>query len=578
MRTLALLAPIATLIFFLSAPSTEGTESKAIKTRKEEVLFINGAIYVNATKKVTNLLIRNGKVIAHNVDVRDHTTAKIVDLKNAAAYPGFHDSHNHLLEASFGLSEVDLMHCKNYEPCRTADAIAEKISLLIDKIPDNSPIFGVGFSLEDYGAWSLKDLAKIDAATKGHPAIFIDNLGHNCIVNSVALKKYDVTSKTKIHAGTIVLENGQPTGMLREMAMSIVSIPMFEEFADPILATKLELKFFDAWAKLGYTSINDMMGGPMARMIQPEIFKQWEKEGKLPIRVNYAYFIFNLDDVDYALKYAGHDTELVRFLGVKILVDGGIDSGDGWTSWKNREGNNGIHYVTNDDTEGEQYNLNRIVERAEDLKLNIHYHTQGDKAVEAVLKALENVWSKKGRLSSKHTLVHLCFITDDQLIKLKKFGSAVNVTVQPALWKVEESDLKRYYPDHISEIYPLKKIVDSGITTGMSTDFSVTPIEFASPLTGMSIALHPQKWIPQSQFKPLTMKDLIHGFTAGSAATIPQEDTGTLEIGKSADIVIFNKDLYSILPENEDLKKEVHVISTWVAGKNVYSASIEGKN
>ncbi|HOU32791.1 MAG TPA: hypothetical protein PK535_03320 [Synergistaceae bacterium] len=62
-----------------------------------ETLFVNGAIYVDADSKVDNLLIRDGIVAGHNVDPNEHPEASVVDLNGAAAYPGFNDSHVHLV-------------------------------------------------------------------------------------------------------------------------------------------------------------------------------------------------------------------------------------------------------------------------------------------------------------------------------------------------------------------------------------------------------------------------------------------------------------------------------------------------
>lgn len=527
------------------------------------IVFTNGTFYIDAVRTVKSLAVKDGKVIAHNISGDTYPGFVTVDLGGAAAYPGFHDSHNHLMESGLGLTGVDLNGCNN------SDSIAEKVSARAKSIPDSQPIIGVGFSLSDYNAWSLGDLEKIDKSAGGHLCILVDNLGHNAIVNTLTMKKYNITAETvPPPAGVIIIQNGQPTGLLRESAMLSVGEKMMSLFPDE-LVLKGTFEILSLWAKFGYTSVNDMMGTPMGRLMRPQLFKDMEKKGILPLRINYTYTIFSLDDVDGALAYIGQDTEMVRFIGCKLFIDGGFGAGQAWTSWVNKMGNNGTYYVYSDDKKlGKKYNLNRIVERVDDLKLNIHYHVQGDAGIEAILNALDAVVAKKGRLCGIHTFVHLGFPRKDQIKRMKKFGSNVSATVQPALWKLE-ADSGKYYGERMKDSYPIKELIEDGVKTGLSTDFSVSPLPYAPPLVYMPIALNPASCIPPTR-KPLSMEDLIRGLTEGSAATIPLKDTGTLDIGKKADLVVFDRDLYKVSPF--DLTTKVKVLSTWIGGKKIYSS------
>lgn len=103
---------------------------------------------------------------------------------------------------------------------------------------------------------------------------------------------------------------------------------------------------------------------------------------------------------------------------------------------------------------GPAYNISRIINRADELGLNIHYHIQGDEAIEAVLSSLEEINARNHRLNSTHTLIHPAFVTDDQIKRIARFNGKVVMTVQPAFWNVE-SDLTRYYGDNYYTAYPL---------------------------------------------------------------------------------------------------------------------------
>jgi len=528
--------------------------------KQEAVLFTNGTFYLTTDATAKNLLVVNGKVAGSDVDATKYPQAKVIDLKGAYVYPGFHDSHCHLLETGMAFSGANLFGCTD------AEQIAQKLAPVVAKVPKGQPVIGVGFHLHNYDAWSLKDLAVIDKAAGNHPLILVDNLGHNCMVNSLVLKKYNIKADSKVGpAGTIVSENGKPTGMLRESAMLLPGVPMMKMFSDQMISDGF-MKLAKTWNPFGYTHITDLMGCPMGQLMRPQIFKKLEKQGKLPLRVDYDYTMFSLKEMPNALPYRGKDTDLVRFAGFKTFIDGAVGAGQAWTSWKNLQGNHGEYYLAGDDkTFGPEYNLNRIAAKAEDLKLCIQYHVQGDAGIETILKALEKIKAKKGKLEVTHTLIHMAFPTPEQLKRIKALGDKVVITTQPGLWEAE-ADMGNYYGPHTKYAYPLKSMMASGISTGFSTDFSVSPIAIAPPLAVVGIAADPEKYGFEAD-QALTPKDIVKGFTIGSALTVPKHDTGTLEKGKWADMVVTGEDIITTKP---DQAAKIKILSTWVGGKKVY--------
>lgn len=531
---------------------------------KNLTLFKNATIYIDADTKVKNLLVENGKVKAYDVDEKDYKGAKVIDLKGKFVYPGFCDSHVHLVEVGSILGAANLFGSV------TSDQIAKKMAPVAKKTPKGKLVVGNGFYPKDYTAWSLEDLAKIDKATKGHPAVMFDQLGHNCIVNSEGMKKCGITTKTPVPiGGRMIIKDNKPSGMFMETGMLLVGNKLLK-FLDPKIAKKGIKQLFDLWASTGYTAIVDLMGAPFGRIMNPEICMELEKEGKLPLRVNYRYTFFNLDEIDDALKYKSKskNTDQVRFVGLKLFVDGAYSAGDAWTARKNLQGNNGLHCVYINDKYGKIFNIYRIVEKANNLGLNVHYHVQGDKAIGIVLDAIEKAKKKKGKLTSVHTLIHLAFPTDAQLKQIKRLSPHVNTTTQPGFWAVESAST-RYYGDKAKGCYPAKKMMDMGISTGLSTDFSVSPLKLAPATEVMSIALTGAG--DPKNHPPLTMRDIIKGFGEGSANTTGIDDAGKLEPGRWADFVVYDQDLYNV-PAKKFTAKNPKVLATWVGGKQAYKA------
>ena len=531
-------------------------------SQASKTLLVNGAIYVDADHRVNNLLIRNGVVAGTNVDPGRHRNAKLVDLEGAAVYPGFNDSHVHLITmAVAGSIMVPTPATEN--PLK----IAEAVGTACKDLTPGTPRMGHGFKLDDYNDWGLADLAEIDRLTGDQcPVMIADQLGHSYIVNSVALRLSGIDDNTpNPPGGLIVRENGKATGMLRETAGAIVgNAAIFPRVPDAGVKP-YAIQLLNLWARMGYTSIVDLMGGPMGRTMKPELCRNLDLEGRLPLRINYAYTVFKLSEIRKLKKI---QSPRVHFAGLKLFVDGAAGHGGAWTSWENTQGNHGLYTVcTNDEEYGREYNLYRMLKKAEKLRLDMHYHVGGDRAIDAVLSAIEDVWQKNGKLRGKHTLYHLGLITDAQIARMSALGNSIIAGVQPSLhWEFQKEETAFYYGEHAQGSYPYRKMRDAGVTLAFSTDYASNKLDLCWPTEIMKVALTGAD--NPTANPPLTMRDLIEGFTIGGYATTREARVGRLYPGYKADLVIYEKDLYEV-PPGELSKNNPRVLATWVDGQPI---------
>lgn len=524
-------------------------------------IFTNGTIYINAKETVQNLLVgENGAVVAHNVQIKDYPAAEYIDLQQFTVYPGFIDSHCHVLECGFFLNAgINLSGCYN------ADDISKKIAEKIDGYADHDILLGLGYKLQNYDGWSLADLQKIDQVTKGRPCVLVDYTGHNTIINTAAIELVGLDAATfqVPMGGKFGVENGKLTGMFRESAMREPVDDMINRIHGGVIKEGAYI-MLKKWAEMGYTGIVDLMGAPGFRILRPEVFQALEQEDRLPLRVNYCYTLFTLDEVDIAASLKGKDTDLVRYNGGKIFIDGAFAGGEAWTSWAHKnDGGYGLQQVQTDDSKGEQYNINRIVARAETLGLNMHYHTQGDRAIETVVVALEKVIAEIGQLKCIHTLAHVGFVRDDLLVRMKALGEHLILTVQPAFWELE-AGADFYYGERFKESYALRKMIDCGLNLAVSTDFNVSPLPYAPPSMIMKVACtgggHPE------YFTPMIINEVIDGLGRGSAMVTGRGDTGTLCVGRKADMVVYAQDLNDLDPSTF-ADHPPQVVSTYINGE-----------
>lgn len=545
------------------SPYMQGSE--LLRSKASKTLFVNGAIYIDADRRVKNLLIRNGIVAGINVDPARHRDAQRVDLRGAALYPGFNDSHVHLITMAVASSILVPTPGGMDDPL----AIAEVVGAQCAGKEPGTPVMGHGFKLDDYNAWSLADLAQIDWLTGDQcPVMIADQLGHSYIVNSVAMRMSGIDEDTPDPPGGVIVRDkttGQATGMLRETAGAIVgNAAIFSRVPDEA-AKPHAIRFLNLWASMGYTSIVDLMGGPMGRTMKPELCRKLDREGLLPLRINYAYTVFKLSEIRKLKKV---QSPRVHFAGLKLFVDGAAGHGGAWTSWENTQGNHGLYTVcTNDEEYGREYNIFRMLNRSEQLGLDMHYHVGGDLAIDAVLSAIEAVQRKNGQLRGKHTLYHLGLITDKQIARMSALGESVIAGVQPSLhWEFQKDETAFYYGEHAKGAYPYRKMRDAGVTLAFSTDFASNQLALCWPTEIMRVALT-GAGDPDAN-PPLTMRDLIEGFTAGGYATTREARVGRLYPGYKADLVIYEKDLYDVVPE-ELSKDNPKVLATWVGGRPV---------
>ncbi|NPV86896.1 MAG: amidohydrolase family protein [Anaerolineae bacterium] len=549
---------LLSLITIVAVCSCSGSSSKSKWT-----LFVNGTIYIDADKKVGNLLVKDGVVAGFDVNPQKYRNAEIVDLNGAVAYPGFIDSHVHLISMAVAGS-ILVPTGGETDPTKIAAIVGDRCK----QVAKGTPVMAHGFVLQNYDTdWGLDDLENLDATTGPDcPVMIADQLGHSYIVNSAAMRLSNLDGSTADPpGGKIVKHDGKPTGMLRETAGAIVgNIAIFPRVQDSQVKP-LAIGLMKKWAAMGYTSVVDLMGGPMGRTMKTALCRELEREGSLPLRVYYAYTFFNLDDMeDY--RTAGEDTEFVRFSGLKLFIDGAAGQGGAWTSWANTLGDHGLNAVAADDSYGEKYNIFRILEKSEELGLDMHYHVGGDKGIDAVLSAIEAVKAKKGSLKGTHTLYHLGLITDDEILRMKKLGPNVIAGVQPSLhWEFQRPQTEYYYGDHAKGSYPYSKMRDAGITLAFSTDYASNLEKLSWPTEIMRVALT-GGGNPDNQ--PLTMRDMIEGFTVGGFATTRETKAGKLHVGYKADLVVYEKDLYLIPPE-ELSKDNPRVLSTWIGGQKI---------
>ncbi|MBA3633339.1 MAG: amidohydrolase family protein, partial [Acidobacteria bacterium] len=226
-----------------------------------EMVVVNAKVRTMDTAKpnAEAFAVVGNKIVAvgTNQEIRALVGAntKILDANGKLVLPGFNDSHVHFLEGGFQLSNVDLRDAKSPQE------FARRIKEFAAKLPKGQWILGGNWDHENWTPNNLPTKELIDAVTPDNP-VFISRLdGHMALANSLALKMAQVTKDTKDVAGGEIVrdKNGEPTGVLKDEAMSYINriIPEFS-FAEKTNAAQAAT---DYAASFGVTSVQDMSTG-----------------------------------------------------------------------------------------------------------------------------------------------------------------------------------------------------------------------------------------------------------------------------------------------------------------------------
>ncbi len=257
-----------------------GTARTAEEPAPADLIVVNAkVITLESTQPTVEALavVRNRiAAIGDNGSIRRLANAKtrVVDAQGRLVLPGFNDSHVHFVSGGRQLSSVDLRDAK------TPEEFAQRLATFATKLPPGSWITGGDWDHENWPIAALPTRKTIDELTPHHP-VFVNRLdGHMALANSVALRLGGVMRDTPDPDGGLIVrdESGDPTGVLKDAAMSLVAakIPGLS-FADRLAAARAATNHA---ARLGVTSVQDMSGSS-----DVPVYEELLRRGELKTRV-----------------------------------------------------------------------------------------------------------------------------------------------------------------------------------------------------------------------------------------------------------------------------------------------------
>ncbi len=506
----------------------------------------NRLVEVGTAEKVRDMIGKNTKVL---------------ELGDKTILPGFQDFHTHLYIGSCLQGKIDLSSATSEE------AAAKMIGEYAAGHPDEDWIIGYGWYHIFWEEIALPKASSIDKYVPDRPVLLFNSEFHGCWINSEAMRRCGITDETENPPyGELERdENGSVTGFLYETAMKYV-VPYALSFSEET-NIKMYKKMEERALTNGITSINDMLPLPGAELDNVEIYKKLEDQGKLKIRI---FFEKSLSEDTASAEEARrkYSKGKVRFSGLKTFVDGVATT---YTAFLLEP------YADRLDTKGNTLLPPEVLEdwvvRADHNNFRVRLHACGNAAVKLALDCYEKARKRNGNHGLKHAIEHIEYIDPADVQRFKELG--VIASIQPEHLAITDKFADNPYPvrhgvDCESKMFLNKTFLDAGVMTAYASDYPIVDMKplvhiYRAVTRRFNDGLPPDGWNSKER---VSLSEAIKCYTSGSAyGNSVEEEIGTLESGKLADIAILDRDIFNIPIEE---LKETSVFITISDGEIVY--------
>jgi predicted amidohydrolase YtcJ len=548
-----------------------------------DTVYTNGVVYLSDAAHTTAqaVAVKDGRIVyvgdAAGAAAFVGAGTASVDLGGKLMLPGFIDSHMHASMAVSDLYEVSLYGLK------TVKAYQKVIRSFADAHPEVTVVQGSGWSnTAAPGIGPTKQ--QLDAAVGDRPAVMFSEDGHSAWCDSAALKLAGITSTTKDPKGGVIERvpgTNTPSGTLREAAVDLVTpiIPAYN-----VAQMKEGIRHFqqDVAAPLGLTTATDVAITPGDAVL--DAYQQLAEADALTVRMRGFLNLspeggLMVDQVAAAVaERAKHTTPLFRTDTVKLFVDGVVEGHTALLNYpyKDKPGFLGVPVWP------AYSDLQAASIAAAEAGFQLHYHCIGDAATSQALNAIAAAGAVTGSDAGRPGITHLQLVTPTDFVRFAQ----LKVTAAPQPYWFVKDDY--YYGLQLPYLgkwradreYPMKSFFDNGVLVASSSDYPVTypPDPLDAIQTGV------MRWIQSSYewakkgdvlwpAERVTVQQMIDSFTiAGARANFLEDETGSIEVGKSADMVVLDTNILTCPVERIG---NAAVLQTIFRGVTVYDRAAE---
>jgi predicted amidohydrolase YtcJ len=481
--------------------------------------------------------------------------ADVVDLQGRFVTPGLADGHLHNEGGGPGL---------DFSRVRTMPDLLAVVREGVAKAAPGTVVV----SNSDWHEMQLKEqrlptVDDLDPVSGDVPVVLVRG-GHSLILNSAALKKFNITPETQSPAGGIIGRSGDGrlTGEIVDTAKRLVELPPRPRLSrNDLIATQKALNAY------GITAIRipGVYKGPAAETFR--LARELEREGQLTLRYTILLPGPHFRDGSMEKLKTGpqqdEGDEWVRIGGVKLGVDGGFEGGHFREPYVEPYGKQGAYRGVTTFPVAE---YNQTVAELNRNGWLVATHAVGDAALDQVLDAYETANKEKSIVGRRWSIEHAFYVHPAQIKRMQALQLVLSV--QDHLYLAAPAMLKYWGRERADHVTPVKSFLQSGLIVAGGTDSPVIPFNpfweiyhFASRDTIAGGVYGADEQVD-------SRSDLLRMITINFARMIGADSVrGSIEPGKLADFAVLSEDLLTApLSRVRDTK----ALTTYVAGKEVY--------
>ena len=496
---------------------------------------------------------KNGKIVdigkTHQI-LNKYQSKNKLDLKGKTAYPGFIDAHCHFLYYGLQLAMVDLS---------SANSFKEIIEILKKNNDKNDGDWLIGYGW-DQNQWEDKNWPNNELLNKNFKNInvVLNRIdGHAIMVNETAIKTAKVPIDTVVIGGYIEKINDKVTGLFMDNAMSLILEKIPEENEES--KKKALLKAQQDCISLGLTTV-DIAGLNKSDI---ELINNLQLTGELKIKV-YAMLSDNEENFRYFIDSIGKPlkTTKLNVRSFKFFADGSLGSRGACLlkPYSDQKTTNGMLLQKQELFEKK---LNKI----KDFGFQACTHAIGDSTNRTILKSYGKILKTSNDF--RWRVEHVQCISPEDIHLLKKYN--IIPSVQPTHATSDFSwALLRLGKNRLTNCYRYQTLFEENRIIALGTDF---PVEEINPIHTFYAAVFRKNkdGLPLNGFQKnesLNRLNALKGMTIWPAlANFEENEKGSLEINKAADMIVLDKD---ILDENQKKILKTKVLYTIIDGEIVY--------
>lgn len=526
-----------------------------------QVFLHNGPILtMDEGHPVANaMLLEHGRIIAigsvDEVKAQVRPGAEDIDLRGRLATPGLFDAHAHIMSTGFTLGQVDVTP----DTVSSIPEMQAAVRKRAETVPSGNWILGQGYDQASLAEGRHPTRQDLDAAAPDHPVFVWRTCHHIGVANSRALAAAGLSAATPDSSdGTLDRdESGELTGVLREAmndpVKAVLGQPTEDDIATAIAQGGQE---FRRW---GVTSASEAGIGTSKQLAA---YQRTRDDGTLALRTTLMMMIDQtLEPLSSLGIRTGFGDSWLQIGNAKLFTDGSI-GGRTARMYQPYEGEPDNVGLWMDDPQA----MKSKIVAAHTAGFQLGCHAIGDEAIELLLDAYAEAQRAAPRADARHRIEH-CSVIDERLMQRIADQQVVPIPGTSFLYYHRPAYYENIGADRVRYAYAMRSFADRGIVAAASTDSPVVPV---NPMLGLQSMVTrrdrtgAEAWTEEA----ISIEEALRAYTwNGAFASFTEHEKGSLEVGKLADVAIFDQDLRQTPSEQ---LHTAHVDYTIADGQVVY--------